>query len=52
MSNFYEHCGGSHLFMLDNKASAITRQISECKIKPKIIPKFADYNFVLPHGHH
>lgn len=52
MSNFYEHYDGSHLFMWDNKAITTTRQISECKIKPKIIPKFADYNFVLPHCHH
>lgn len=37
----------SHLFMWDNEAATITGQIPECKMKPRIIPKFADYNFFL-----
>lgn len=33
--------------MQDNKATTVTWQIPEWKIKPKIIPKFADCNFFL-----
>lgn len=52
MSNFCKHHDCLCLFMWHNETTTITKQIPEYKIKPKIIPKFADYNFVLPHCHY